>query len=409
MKNFVLAGLTVVYQSRRRASALVVAALAMGLWWSGCSKDAPSKGGAVAAKGGMAAVPVSVAPVSVKAVPTDLDAIGTVQAYSIVNVKSMVQGQIVTLGFQEGDFVNRGQVLFRIDPRPYQATLDQALANLQQAQANLARDQATLATDKVQADRYTRLTQAGVVSREQYDQVRTTFEAAGASVNADRAAILADQAAVENAKIQLGYCIIRSPMAGRTGSLQIYPGNLVKANDVPIVTINQVQPIYVQFSVPEQYLEQIRSYLAQHRLRVQATAAGIPRPEQGTLSFIDNTVDTNTGTIGLKATFTNPERKLWPGQFVNVHLQLSVQSHAVVVPTPAVQTGQNGQYVFVVKQDQTVAMQPVVAGTTYGADTVITKGLQPGETVVTDGQLMLLPGAKIKVKPAITPIQEGRS
>jgi multidrug efflux system membrane fusion protein len=356
----------------------------------------------------MPVVPVSVAPVSVKAIPTELDEIGTVQAFSTVNVKSMVQGQIVKVGFKQGDFVTRGQMLFQIDPRPYQAALDQAQANLQQAQANLAKDQANLATDKVQADRYTKLTQAGVVSREQFDQVQTAYQAALASVNADKAAIQADEAAVEDAKIQLGYCVIRSPMAGRTGSLQIYQGNLVKANDVAIVSINQVQPIYVQFSVPEQYLEQIRSYMAQHALKVQATVAGVPRPEEGTLTFVDNTVDTNTGTIALKASFANPDRKLWPGQFVNVHLQLSVQSNAVVVPSPAVQTGQNGQYVYVVKQDQTVTMQPVQAGTTYGSDTVITKGLKPGETVVTDGQLMLLPGAKIKVKPAITPVQEGQ-
>lgn len=408
MKKFALGRLTEVRLPYRRTSALAVAVLALGLLWSGCSKKAPAAG----MKGpgrGMPVVAVSVAPVSMKSIPTDLDEIGTVEAYSTVNVKSMVQGQIVKVGFKQGDFVDRGQMLFQIDPRPYQAALDQAQANLQQAQANLAKDQASLATDKVQADRYTKLTQAGVVSREQYDQVQTAYRAAMASVSADKAAILADEAAVENAKIQLGYCAIRSPMAGRTGSLQIYQGNLVKANDVAIVSINQVQPIYVQFSVPEQYLEQIRAYMAQHALKVQASVAGVPQPEVGTLTFVDNTVDTNTGTIGLKATFANPDRKLWPGQFVNVHLQLSVESNALVVPSPAVQTGQNGQYVFVVKQDQTVAMQPVEAGTTYGGDTVITKGLHPGETVVTDGQLMLLPGAKIKIKPAIIPIQEGQS
>lgn len=385
----------------------MIAALALGLLWSGCSKK-ESAAGVKAAGRGMPTVAVSVAPVSIKSIPTELDEIGTVQAYSTVNVKSMVQGQIVTVGFKQGDFVDRGQVLFRIDPRPYQAAVDQAQANLQQAQANLAKDKANLDTDKVQADRYAKLTQAGVVSREQFDQVQTTFHAATASVQADQAAIQADEAAVEDAKIQLGYCVIRSPMSGRTGSLQIYQGNLVKANDVPIISINQVQPIYVQFSVPEQYLEQIRSYMAQHTLKVQATVAGVPRPEEGTLTFVDNSVDTNTGTIALKASFANSDRKLWPGQFVNVHLQLSVQSNAVVVPSPAVQTGQNGQYVFVVKQDQTVAMQPVQAGTTYGSDTVITQGLKPGETVVTDGQLMLLPGAKIQIKPPIAPIQEGQ-
>ena len=408
MKKFALGRLTEVRLPHRRTSALTVAVLALGLLWSGCSKKAPVTGARGPGRG-MPVVAVSVAPVSVKAIPTDLDEIGTVEAYSTVNVKSMVQGQIVRVGFKQGDFVNRGQMLFQIDPRPYQAALDQAQANLQQAQANQAKDQANLATDQVQADRYTKLTQAGVVSREQYDQVQTAYRAAVASVSADKAAILADEAAVENAKIQLGYCAIRSPMAGRTGSLQIYQGNLVKANDVAIVSINQVQPIYVQFSVPEQYLEQIRSYMAQHALKVQASVAGVPQPEVGTLTFVDNTVDTNTGTIGLKATFANPDRQLWPGQFVNVHLQLSVQSNAIVVPSPAVQTGQNGQFVFVVKQDQTVAMQPVEAGTTYGNDTVITKGLHPGETVVTDGQLMLLPGAKVKIKPAVIPVQEGQS
>lgn len=408
MKKFALGHLTEIRLPHRRTSALSAAVLALGLLWSGCTKKAP----AADAKGpgrGMPVVAVSVAPVSMKSIPTNLDEIGTVEAYSTVNVKSMVQGQIVKVGFKQGDFVNRGQMLFQIDPRPYQAALDQARANLEQVQANLAKDQANLATDKVQADRYTKLTQAGVVSREQYDQVQTAYRAALASVSADKAAILADQAAVENAKIQLGYCIIRSPMAGRTGSLQIYQGNLVKANDVAIISINQVQPIYVQFSVPEQYLEQIRSYMAQHALKVQASVAGVPQAEEGTLTFVDNTVDTNTGTIGLKGTFANPDHKLWPGQFVNVHLQLSVQSNAIVVPSPAVQTGQNGQFVFVVKQDQTVAMQPVEAGSAYGGVTVITRGLHPGETVVTDGQLMLLPGAKIKIKPAIIPVQEGQS
>ncbi len=408
MKKFALGRLTKIRLPHRRTSALATAVLALGLLWNGCSKKAP----AADAKGsgrGMPVVAVSVAPVSMKSIPTDLDEIGTVEAYSTVNVKSMVQGQIVRVGFKQGDFVNRGQMLFQIDPRPYQAALDQARANLEQVRANLAKDQANLATDKVQADRYTKLTQAGVVSREQYDQVQTAYRAAMASVSADKAAILADQAAVENAKIQLGYCIIRSPMAGRTGSLQIYQGNLVKANDVAIVSINQVEPIYVQFSVPEQYLEQIRSYMAQHALKVQASVAGVPQAEEGTLTFVDNTVDTNTGTIGLKGTFANPGHKLWPGQFVNVHLQLSVQSNAIVVPSPAVQTGQNGQFVFVVKQDQTVAMQPVEAGSAYGGVTVITRGLHPGETVVTDGQLMLLPGAKIKIKPAIIPVQEGQS
>lgn len=407
MKKFALGRMSEVRLPRRRTFGLAVAVLALGLMWSACSKKAPA--GAGGPGRGMPVVAVSVAPVSVKSIPTDLDEIGTVQAYSTVNVKSMVQGQIVKTGFKEGDFVQRGQMLFQIDPRPYEAALAQAEANLQQAKANLAKDQAAQATDKVQNDRYAQLTKAGVVSREQNDQIRMTYQSAQASVSADQAAIQADEAAVENAKIQVGYCIIRSPMAGRTGSLQIYQGNLVKANDVAIVSINQVQPIYVQFSVPEQYLEQIRSYMAQHALKVQATVSGVAQPEQGTLTFVDNSVDTNTGTIALKATFANPDRKLWPGQFVNVHLQLSVESNAVVVPSPAVQTGQDGQYVFVVKQDHTVTMQPVKTGTTYGSDTVITKGLQPGETVVTDGQLMLLPGAKISIKPAITPIQEGQS
>lgn len=407
MKNFALARAGVVKPTRQWACAMAVAAIGLGLLMSGCSKTESAAG--MPPGGATPVVPVSVAPVAMKSVPTDMQAIGTVQAYSTVNVKSLVQGEIVKAGFKEGDFVQKGQMLFVIDQRPYQAALEEAEAKLMQAKADLAKDQAALATAKLQNERYTKLSQAGVVSREQSDQMRTSFESAEASASADKAAIAADQAAVDDARVELSYCTIRSPMNGRTGSLQIHQGNLVKANDVPIVTINQIEPVYVQFSVPEQYLEQIRGALASRALPVEASVTGVTHPETGRLSFIDNAVDVNTGTIVLKGTFSNPDRKLWPGQFVNVHLTLSVQTNAVVVPTPAVQTGQNGQYVFIVQKDKTVAMQPVVTGTTFGPDTVIVKGLQPGQTVVTDGQLGLMPGAKIEEKPTIQPVQEAQS
>ena len=224
------------------------------------------------------------------------------------------------------------------------------------------------------------------------DQFETNAEALEASVRADRAA-------VESARVDLGYCTVRSPIGGRTGDLMVHPGNVVKANDTALVVINQITPVYVDFSVPEQHLADIKKYQTRGKLRVRAL---IPqdeqRPAEGALTFVNNTVDAATGTILLKGTFANPDRRLWPGQFVNVVLTLTSRPKVVVVPNQAVQTGQTGQYVFVIKPDFSVGIVPVVSGTTFGGVTVIEKGLEPGEKVVTDGQLMLFPGAKVQVK-----------
>ncbi len=285
--------------------------------------------------------------------------------------------------FQEGDDVRRGELLFTIDSRPFEAALRQAKAALSRdiAQEKFARDQAR---------RYGGLLTDGIVTQDQYEQLRTNADALAESVRADRAT-------VDNAVVMLGYCFIRSPIDGRTGNLMVQRGNLVKANDVPVlVTINQINPIYVTFSVPEMELTGIKKYMASGNLKVEALIPNDPGPpEQGVISFLDNMVDTTTGTIKIKGTFANKQRRLWPGQFVNVVLTLATIPNAVIVPAQAVQTGQEGLFVFVVKQDRSVELRAVVTGETYNGETVIEKGLNVGETVVTDGQLQLLPGTRV--------------
>ena len=330
-------------------------------------------------------VPVMVGKVSQKTVPIEVRVIGNGEAYSTVQVKSQVDGQVERVYFQEGQDVKKGELLFTIDRRPFEATL-------QQAQANLAKDAAQEKNAAAQAERNEQLFKDGIISKDQYDQFRTNADAL-------KAAVRADQAAVENAKIQLGYCSVYSPLEGRTGTLLIHPGNVVKANDTALVVVDQISPLYVDFSAPEQYLAEIRRFMAAGRLKVRASVPNDPlHPEDGFVSFVNNTVDANTGTILLKGTFANPERRLWPGQFVNVVLILTSRPNAVVAPSQAVQAGQQGQYAFVVKDDHTVDLRPVVSGLTIGGETVIERGLQPGETVVTDGQLMLFPGARVEVK-----------
>jgi multidrug efflux system membrane fusion protein len=332
-----------------------------------------------------APIPVTVGKATQKTVPVQLRAIGNVQAYSTVTIKSKVGGELVRVHFTEGQDVKKGDLLFTIDPRPYEAALKQAEANLQRdiAQAKHAREDAR---------RYESLIQKGVVPQQQYDKFRTDADALEATV-------LADRAAVENAKIQLGYCSIHSPIDGRTGSLIVKQGNIIKAEDINLVVINQIIPIDVAFSVPEQFLPEIKKYMAVGKLQVEAL---IPmneeRPERGVITFIDNAVDTNTGTIRLKGTFANREKKLWPGQFVNVVLTLTTEPNAIVVPSQAIETGQEGQYIFVVKEDLTVESRPVVAGRSMNNETVVKKGLNPDEKVVTDGQLRLYPGAKVEIK-----------
>ena len=365
---------------------LVAMVLALVSLMLGCSGKTTNGGSGNASPLAIApAAPVSVAQVSLRTVPMEVRVIGNVEAYSTVTVRAQIDGQLERVYFTEGQDVSAGDLLFTIDSRPYQA-------RLQQAQANLARDEAQSANARSQAERYTQLFQAGIVSKDQFEQ----FHANAAAFDA---AVRADQATVEDARIQLGYCTIRSPIGGRTGNLMVHPGNTIKANHARLVVINQVQPIYVDFSVPEQYLPAVKSYFARGKLPIHAI---IPQeensPASGSLSFVNNTVDSNTGTILLKGTFGNPDRRLWPGQFVNVVLRLSEQSNAVVVPYQAVQTGQNGNFVFVVKENSTVDMRPVSTGNTFEGTTVIQKGLKVGETVVTDGQLRLFPGARIEIK-----------
>jgi multidrug efflux system membrane fusion protein len=361
----------------------IFTAILLTLSLAGCAEKA-------AAPPAAPVVPVSVAQVVKKAVPIELRAIGNVEAYSTVSIKAQVSAQLMEVHFREGQDVKKGDLLFTLDKRPFQAAL-------QQAQANLARDRAQAQIAEVQAQRYAKLFQEGVVAKEQFDQLKANAEGA-------QAAVKADEASAEYAKLQLQYCSIYSPVDGRTGALMVHAGNLVKANDLPIlIVINQIQPIYVDFSIPEQYLAEVKRYMASGKLTVEADLAGNPRPpEMGVLSFVDNSVDQTTGTIKLKGTFTNAQRRLWPGQFVNTVLRLAEQENAVVVPSQAVQTGQDGQYVFVVKANQTAESRKVVVGRSQGTETVIAQGLAPGETVVTDGQLRLVDGSKVQVKAPVS-------
>ena len=391
------------------------------------------------------AIPVTVSTVVTKPVPVQIRANGTVQAYSTVTVKSQVDGQIFQVHFTEGQEVKNGDLLFTLDQRPFEATLSQAEANLgrdtaqlqqteaalaqsmaaaTQAEANLARDTAQLEMANAQARRYKGLMDEGAISSEQYDQVRTSALAMEATIQADQAAITnakaairaaqatvetikaaikADQAVVENARIQLGYTTIRAPMQGRTGNLLVRVGSAVKARDdsSQLVVINQIHPIYASFSVPEQSLADIRKYRAAGSLKVDALIPGQEdTPARGELTFVNNTVDASTGTIQLKATYSNSDNRLWPGQYLNVVLTLTTEPNAVVVPAQAIQTGQRGPYVFVVKPDLTVESRSIVPGRTLDNDTLVEKGLTPGERVVTEGQIRLVPGARVDIKPS---------
>ncbi|HEY7388744.1 MAG TPA: efflux RND transporter periplasmic adaptor subunit [Bryobacteraceae bacterium] len=360
-------------------------------------------------------VPVSVARVIEESVPIQIQAIGRVEPSAVIQVRSQVAGQIVKVAFQEGTNVNKDQLLFEIDPRPYQeelrqanATLARDTAQLRQAQANLEKDQAQLKSAQADDARNRELAKEGLASTSQRDQSTAAADALRASIAADqagiesaRAAIDNDRAAVDKAKLDLVYCEIYAPVSGRTGNLLIHLGNLVGNNGNPLVVINRLNPIWVSFNAPEQYLTEVRRGFAERKLPVRA----IPRddaahPADGYLDVIDNTVDTNTGTIHLKATFDNRNGQLFPGQFTDVTMTLGTISRAVVVPSEAVQPGANGQMVYVVKQDQTVEARPVTVGTNFGNKVTIAKGLTTGENVVTDGQLRLFPGARIRAVPA---------
>ena len=330
------------------------------------------------------AVPVTVDKAVQKTVPINLTAIGSADAYSSVSIKAQVNAVLEEVHIKEGQFVKKDQLLFTLDARPF-------VAALAQAQGNLARDKAQAELNNVQANRYEQLYKAGVAPKEQLDTMR-------ANADAQEAAVRADQAAVDSAQLQVDYCKIYAPTDGQTGALQVYPGNIVKQNDVPVlIVINQVTPIFIDFSIPEQYLGSVQKFMAQGKLRVEATPYGDTQAETGYLTFIDNTVDNTTGTIKLKATFENADHRLWPGQFSTVLLRLAQDENATVVPSQAVQTGQKGDFVYVVKSDMTAEQRPVKVARAVGGESVISSGVEPGETVVTDGQLRLLPGIKVQI------------
>ena len=351
----------------------------------GCSSKqaaAPLPGGRGAGRG---ATPVLVAQVTQKTVPINVTAIGTVAAYSTVSIKAQVSGTLMEAHFQEGDFVKKGQLLLTIDPRPYQASLAQA-------QAALARDKAVAANNRAQAKRYDQLLQAGVIAAQQAESFSSTADASDAVVSAD-------EAAIQTAQINLEYCKIYSPIEGRTGLLMVKPGNLIRVADVSILDINQLNPIMVDFTLPQQYLADVKKYMAKGPLSVTASVPNdTGSPEQGTLTFIDNTVDSTTGTIHMRATFANRQNHLWPGVYVNVVLGLSKQADATVVPVQSVVQSQNGPLVFVVKADHTVEARAVSSSRTIEDEAVVEKGLSVDETIVVDGQALLVNGAAVTIK-----------
>jgi multidrug efflux system membrane fusion protein len=336
---------------------------------------------------------VMVGKVVQKTMPVEVLAIGNVESISTISIRAQVPGEVQKVHFKEGDFVTKGQVLFTIDPRPYEAALAQA-------KAALARDKATSIYDRSQAQRYKTLFDQGVIPAQQVDSFTSAADASDAVVNSD-------EAAIKTAELNLEYCTIRSPLDGRTGAVMVKAGNLVKVADVPIVVINQVNPIYVNFTVPQQYWPDIKEHVDHGALHVMAT---IPQdrgqPVQGTLTFVDNVVDSTTGTIHLRGSFENQQNRLWPGLYVNVLLTLSQQPNATVVPAHSVITTQQGSYVYVLRANNTVEQRTVVPSRTIADETVVEKGVRPGETVITDGQINLIPGATVEPKNSVAELTD---
>ncbi len=392
-------------------TSLVVLALLLVLLWRFLGdKSAPRAAGT----GRGEVVPIEMAIVTQQDVPIQIKSIGNIEALSTIAVRSQVEGTLMRVAFAPGQEVKKGDLLFTIDPRPLQAQLNQAEANLlkamaavRQGQDIVAKDQATANNSRTIVNRDTKLIEAGVISREEYDNAVSKLQSDEATVRADQSAVAnlqaaqkAEQAAVENARVQLSYTTIRAPIAGKTGNLAVTAGNLVRANDTTaMVTITQSAPIYVTFSVPEKDLMRIRQYSGASELAVQVIVPGDEsNPVTGKLSLVDNTVDVTTGTVRLKAIYQNDDRRLYPGQFVNIVLTLGIENQAVVVPSQAVQIGQDKSFVYVVNADMTAQVRNVKTGATIDNMTVIEDGLKPGEQVVTDGQLRLVPGAKVQVK-----------
>ena len=350
--------------------------------------------------------------------PVEIRAIGNVEAYSTVAIKSRVAGQLIRVHVRDGQSVQKNQLLFEIDPLPYEAQLRQAEANVardrameKQALASIVRSRAQSSQAKVQSERYASLAKEGITSREQTEQFRSVAEAAAAGVDADvsalessRAAILADEARVAEAKLNLGYTKILAPISGHVGSVMIKEGNLVKENDTAaLVSILQVTPVYVSYAVPEKWIEEIRSSMRSHGLAVLAVPEGSERAESGVLDSIDSSVDTTTGTIRLKAKFPNPRLILWPGAFANIIMTLRNEKNALVVPTRSVQNRQEGPYVWIVRGDMTAELRPVKVTRTQGDLTVLASGAEPGEKVVVEGQLRITPGSKLTMSKSGSP------
>jgi len=354
---------------------------------------------------------VLIATATTRDVPIQAEVIGNVEASSTVTLRPQISGQLVEAHFQEGQFVKKGQLLLTVDRRVLDAQLRQLESQIRkdeagvgQALATLARDRAQEGNARAQLDRASKLLKEGILSKEQYDQYATALATLQATVRADeaavensKAAIETSRAAIETQKVQVGFTNIYAPISGRTGTLLTKPGNIVMANQTDLATINQVQPVYVTFALPEANLTALRQHSgAQMQVTVSPDEGGTK--ETGTLAFFENTVDPTTGTIKLKATFPNANSRLWPGQFVRVTLRLGQKPNAVLVPNQAVQSGQDGTFVYIVKPDQRVEVRNVAAGQRLGEETVIEKGLEAGETVVTEGTLRLVPGSRVQVR-----------
>lgn len=377
--------------ARRGGFGLALAGAAALLLSDGCTRSPAGDAGSGRSgrPGGGGGVPVLATQAVVKTMPVEIHAIGSVQAFSRVAVRSRITGELTRVHFQEGQEVKQGELLFTIDPRPPRAALNQA-------EANLARDRAQLENARQEYERQKKLVESKLISPDEFDK-------AEAALKALQGTVLADQAALTNAALNVEFTEIRAPIDGRAGSLLVHAGNIVQAGSDVLVTLNQLRPIYVAFAVPEQHLAEIKARLAERKLFVEANVPGLAPPPRGELTFVDNAVDASTGTIPLKAAFANTDHALWPGQFVAVVLRLEELAGAVVVPAPAVQSGQSGEFVYVVKDDQTVEMRTVRTGLTREGETVVERGLGPGETVVTDGQLRLAPGAKVSLKSGLAP------
>jgi len=375
----------VMFNRRFRTTLVGVCAIALSCMLFGCSDN---KG-----KAQRPPAVVAVGQAAQKSVPYEIRAIGTIEAYANVSIKAQVTGRLEKVHFKEGQFVKKGALLFTVDPRQQQAAV-------RQAEAALARDIAQSENAREDERRYAELLKKGYISRQQFDASRTNAAALEAVAAASRANL-------EAAKTQLSYYFIHSPISGRAGDVLMDEGNMIKATDdnKALTTINQIEPVFVTFSVPEQNLQEIRKYMAQKSLQVDvfANKTDTEPVERGELTFVDNAVDTTTGTIKLKATFKNSEHQLWPGQFVTAVVKLYVEDNAVVVPSEAVQAGQSGHYVYVVKEDLTAENRSVTVSRTYGNESVITQGVKPGERVVTDGHLRVVPGGKVQIKDPVVP------